>query len=335
MAGNVWEWCWDNLSGSNNRYQRGGSWNNDQNSATAVYSTSVAPQNRYNTYGLRLVRPTSDIPPPDNRVPPSTTPDMVYIPYGGLIDNNRFGDFYMGKYEITQSEWQTVMGNPEQNGISRIPSNFANNPASGENQARRPVERVTWYAAAIFCNRLSVRDGFTPAYAFQNTTSTNAWGTPPTNYNSSGYANWHSITIVAGATGYRLPSRAQWDYAYRAGTTTTYYWGSNATTDMDNNAWSSRNSGSMTHEVGKKLPNAYGLYDMSGNVTEWTNDYVTYYYGNDSAYTRGGNAISTNYLYPYDSQGEYKYNNISQRIHGNNQAYGMGLRVMLPVPPTP
>ena len=73
---------------------------------------------------------------------------------------------------------------------------------------------------------------------------------------------------------WRLPSESEWEYACRAGTETRYYWGDDLNyIEIDDYAWYYYNSGSQTHDVGLKLPNAWGLYDMSGNVWEWVEDY--------------------------------------------------------------
>ncbi len=87
---------------------------------------------------------------------------------------------------------------------------------------------------------------------------------------------------------YRLPSEAEWEYAYRAGSTSTYYWGDDADS-LGQYAWYSQNSGEKTHPVGQLKPNAWGLYDMAGNVFEWVADCYHESYagapGNGSAWT--------------------------------------------------
>ena len=137
--------------------------------------------------------------------------------------------YYLGKYEVTQAQWEAVMGSN--------PSRF------DECGQDCPVERVSWEDVQEYIGRLNA---------------------------------------LAGEKRYRLPTEAEWEYAARAGTSRDHYSG-----NVDSIAWHAGNSGDRTHPVGRKAPNAWGLHDMLGNVSEWVQDWRGDYPGGSVTDPRG------------------------------------------------
>ena len=146
--------------------------------------------------------------------------------------------FYIDKHLVAQEEYQRVMGK---------------NPSRWK-VSKNPVEQVRWSDAVRYCNARSRLEELQPCYDLQK------W---ECNFN---------------ANGYRLPTEAEWEYACRAGTKTTFFFG-NSPSKLASFAWFDKNSGGKPQPVGQKRPNPWGLHDMYGNVWEWCNDFykVDYY----------------------------------------------------------
>jgi formylglycine-generating enzyme required for sulfatase activity len=153
-------------------------------------------------------------------------------------------DYYLGAFEVTQAQYQEVMGNN--------PSHFQGDnvaerhPQTGRvvkevDSSSHPVETVSWEDAVEFCKRLSALPE----------------------------------EKKAGRV-YRLPTEAEWEYACRAGSKTAFSFGDNPDS-LGAHAWFEENSGDSAHPVGEKNPNAWGLYDMHGNVWEWCRDWYGEY----------------------------------------------------------
>ena len=186
--------------------------------------------------------------------------------------------FYTGKYEVTQAEYEKYCSY----GSSSPSSSYGD----GDNY---PAYYVSWYDALVYCNKRSIAEGLTPCYSISASTDPDDWGEVPYYYEDPSRTTWDAATCDFKANGYRLPTEAEWEYAARAGDNTVdslTYSGTSDLNELEEYAWYYSNSNDAIHEVGTKLPNAYGLYDMSGNVKEWCWNWLTSEYDEN---TEGGN----------------------------------------------
>jgi len=173
-----------------------------------------------------------------NAGPPDNVPPYVTQPWERPVHQVTISrPFWIGKYEVTQQEYQALMGTN--------PSYFKG--ASWPNSATRPVEQVSWNDAVAFCAALTVQEA-------------------AANRLPSGYQ-------------YRLPTEAEWEYCCRAGTTTEFHYGptlvcgqANFANSYHTNSYCANPGGVQTAVVGGYVPNAWGLFDMHGNVYEWCLD---------------------------------------------------------------
>ncbi|WP_329222969.1 formylglycine-generating enzyme family protein [Streptomyces sp. NBC_01485] len=164
---------------------------------------------------------------------------MIVVPPGRVALSDRrthrswtveLTAYRLAAHPVTRDLYTRVTGRPADAGRDRL-----------------PAEGVSWWDAVHFCNALSLREGLTPVYDVR----------------ADGEDTGEAVTWDAAADGYRLPTEAEWEQACRAGTDGPRYG------PLDDIAWYRENSGDRIHEVGGRLPNAWGLHDMLGNVWEW------------------------------------------------------------------
>jgi len=215
--------------------------------------------------------------------------DMVMVPAGEFTmgDNeskpahpvNITRSFYLGTYEVTQAQWEAVMGNN--------PSRFMG--------AKNPVERVSWEDCQEFIEKLNAK-------------------------------------AAAEAGRFALPTEAQWEYACHAGSKERFCFGHDKPGLLDY-GWHVKNSESKTHPVGEKKPNAWGLYDMHGNVAEWCQDwYDKQYYERSPTDDPTGPTIGTARVVRGGFWGASAWRSRSAyRDHNSPRRFGrhLGLRLCL------
>jgi formylglycine-generating enzyme required for sulfatase activity len=226
---------------------------------------------------------------------PTTGMEFIFVKGGCYQMGDSFGDGYndeilhevciddfnIGKFEVTQGEYEKVVGN---------------NPSYSKKGKNYPVEKVSWPDTQIFIQKL-------------NTLS---------------------------SKNYRLPTEAEWEYAARSGGKKEKYSGSNSVDDV---AWHRGNS-DTTHEVGTKAPNGLGIYDMSGNVSEWCKDWfnMNYYHNsprdNPQGYPTGDLRVNRGGSYD-KALDPYLRNSFRKACPGgeNHRRAWHGFRLVLPAKP--
>lgn len=232
--------------------------------------------------------------------------NMVFIPSGTFVMGNDSAGtdsfpprtvtlskgFWMSKYEVTQKQYMDITG-----------VNPCEKSKYGEGESL-PVYNISWYEAVEFCNKLSEVNGLEPYYTIHSGSRDGD------NLSSHDDLKWR-VEVNETANGFRLPTEAQWEYGCRAGSKTDYFWGKNSSWDVSGRySWHMFNAGVKRYsdgrfwwvkyhkvkKVGTRVPNSFGLYDMSGNVAEWCFDRYS-----SSYYSEGVNTD------PQGFDGEYIY----------------------------
>ncbi len=220
-----------------------------------------------------FIPPETDIPPlPEETTPPPPQnpnyPEMVFISGGTFQMGSNDGDsdeqpvhsvtvsdFYIGKYEVTHKEYIYFL-------------NDINCSSSGSYNGEELIDMDSYACAVGYSGGKFYFKGSSYAEDILCPVIEVTW------YGANEYCKW-----LSGKTGktYRLPTEAEWEYATGGGSTHQKWAGTDYESSLSSYAWYSSNSGSKTHKVGTKSPNKFGLYDMSGNVWEWCNDWYESY----------------------------------------------------------
>ena len=188
-----------------------------------------------------------------------------------LHDDGRFRTFlsvmksprecWVGDREVTRGQFEAFM-NDTNYAATEKPADWEGVSTDTSPTADHPAQNVSWYDAVLYCNWLSQREGLQPCY---ERTGTKEKG----DYAETLYDAWR---VIPGSTGYRLLREAEWEYACRAGTTTEFSSGDDETLLV---SYCQMFPSKLTSVCGKKLPNAWGMHDVHGNVWEWCWDFYS------------------------------------------------------------
>ena len=185
--------------------------------------------------------------------------DFIFVKSGKFLmqENSKqeifIDSFYICNHEVTQKEWKYVMGN---------------NP-SYELSDLYPVNMISWIDAIIYCNKRSILEGLEPCYRILDSKIELEYEIPWED--AFVHTDFNEVICDWKANGYRLPTEAEWEYAAKSGGKENFYFsGSN---NIDDVSWYYNYIGATIHAVMTKQPNSLGIYDMSGNVSEWCWDW--------------------------------------------------------------